>query len=561
MSDIKFGLLKSSGLWLCTRLWVVALLVLLTGCGGGDGSGGGVQQGSTPQVIRHTPQTEAGVTVEAESTPLATPTPPPPTATATEPVPTDPPVWIPTPEWSGAGAGEPADDATDDDADDEGAGDEDETETPAAGEDDSDEPEDGTPPAVGTATASPTPTLSLGIVASNARLRSEPALAPELVMGQVCTDDQVTILEEQDIGTETWARIRVVATAADCAADRVGVDEEGWLSRRLLAAPSPQAGDTGAETSGDGAAPPPTPTRVLPAVTSSSVQVVNLNLNEWLASTAVSPDGQRLAGGAMSGRVLLWNISDRQVVRVFEGLASKVRALTFSPDGQLLAAGTEDGHVRVWNTETGAVVQALQATDIIFSVAISPGNDLVAYGGSHRAVWVAQLSDGAVRFGYRHDHTVNTLVFSPGGQLLASGASDDTLKLVQVSDGTLVGILSHPSWVLDVEFSPDGGVLATAAGDGALRVWRSDGSQVLHTMQAHDSQAVSVAFSTNGQWLASAGLQDSRVRLWRVSDGRVLGAFQGEYPVQEVAFSADGGTLIATTTGALQETARLWVLE
>jgi len=80
------------------------------------------------------------------------------------------------------------------------------------------------------------------VVGNGGNLRSEPVIAPETVLGQVCPGDQVAILEERSVGTAPWYRIRLVelATAPNCQpARRIPVGNEGWISSTLISSPGP----------------------------------------------------------------------------------------------------------------------------------------------------------------------------------------------------------------------------------------------------------------------------------------------------------------------------------
>src|SRR5207244_13602344 len=53
-------------------------------------------------------------------------------------------------------------------------------------------------------------------------------------------------------------------------------------------------------------------------------------------SLAISPDGQWLAGGEANGQVLLWRLSDCQLLQPWQMAGAKATRLVFSPESQRL---------------------------------------------------------------------------------------------------------------------------------------------------------------------------------------------------------------------------------
>ena len=108
-----------------------------------------------------------------------------------------------------------------------------------------------------------------------------------------------------------------------------------------------------------------------------------------------------------------------------------------------------------------------------------------------------------------------------------------------------------------VAFSPDGKRLASAAGKGPgdgggeIKVWDAETGQELHTLPAGGT---SVAFSPDGRRIAGAGKRpidrlggpsgSGEVKVWDAETGRELLTLQGHTSdVWNVAFSPDGQRL------------------
>ena len=70
----------------------------------------------------------------------------------------------------------------------------------------------------------------------------------------------------------------------------------------------------------------------------------------------------------------------------------------------------------------------------------------------------------------------------------------------------------HSSWVNAIAFSQDGQLLASASDDGTVRLWDPATGEHKQTLQGHSGPVSAVAFSQDGQLLASAS-DDGMVRL------------------------------------------------
>ena len=115
----------------------------------------------------------------------------------------------------------------------------------------------------------------------------------------------------------------------------------------------------------------------------------------FVQSVAYSPDGRRVACGAMDGTVAIFDVNDGggTLLHTLEGHAMPVRSLTFGVDGKTLFTACDDGHVHMYDAEHRSLMDALPGhKSWVLGVATAPGQR----GGGGGAL-ISGGGDGAVK--------------------------------------------------------------------------------------------------------------------------------------------------------------------
>ncbi|MDZ4684775.1 MAG: c-type cytochrome domain-containing protein, partial [Planctomycetaceae bacterium] len=154
---------------------------------------------------------------------------------------------------------------------------------------------------------------------------------------------------------------------------------------------------------------------------------------------------------------------------------------------------------------------------------------------------------------------VTALAASPTGQWLAV-ARPDVVEIVSLPDRKpLTTLTGHTGAIADVQISRAGDRLVVAAGEtglaGEATIWNTSDWSRVATIAGHRDSLYAVAFSPDGETLATAGY-DREVRTWNAKTGEPRVTMTGHNDaVYALAFHPDG-KLLATASG--DRTVKLW---
>jgi WD40 repeat protein len=229
---------------------------------------------------------------------------------------------------------------------------------------------------------------------------------------------------------------------------------------------------------------------------------------KWVRNLAVSADGKLLASVSDDMTAKLWDAATGKLVRELKGHAEKtphhypsmLYAVAFAPDGQHVATGDKTGKVIVWETATGKQAAAVECPVMytwdptarrhsiggLRSLAFSADGTLLAAGGMGKVGNIDHL-EGKARVevfdwragkrthefpGDKFNGLVERLAFGPDGKTLAAvgGAHDGFYMTFDLKAGKPDRQEKVPTHVHDLALS-DGRDKAFVACHGRLAVY------------------------------------------------------------------------------------------
>ena len=273
-------------------------------------------------------------------------------------------------------------------------------------------------------------------------------------------------------------------------------------------------------------------------------------------SMALSDDGDMALVGYDDEDILCWDIRNHQILSrhvggIFQEPASFIK---FLPDNQWYVA-YNGYNINLFDTKSGKFVRHISTALCVDSLAFSDdGNKLLAGGDFYNNVSMEFLDIHGKHEPvlFKNALNIRAVATFPGAQRLLSVDKDGLITLWNSTNGEEISHWSHaklPAKVSDtipeeefiyfplvtndphtspyanyqrrvlesryrsVAVSPDGERILSGGGDKYMRLWTSDGHEVLE--YPHHTHLVKVAFLPDGQH-ALSGCRDGSVYLWEL---------------------------------------------
>jgi WD40 repeat protein len=261
-----------------------------------------------------------------------------------------------------------------------------------------------------------------------------------------------------------------------------------------------------------------------------------------------------LASASEDKTATVWDITSEELqFQIFVGHDDALQSVAIDQRGTLLVTGSRDNTAKVWNIESGEVNLTLTGhTDVVNATHFAP-----------EGVIVTASTDGTVRFWRMTSPYVNTgyrdwvtgIDWHPAGHVLGAVDANGLAYLWRIDNPSASFTLRpHEEAANQIAFSPQGDRLATASGDTTVAIWPleadNDDLTFIHpagdvqTLSGHDDWVTSVAWRPDGKILASGGI-DNLIILWDTTTLAQIQSIETPGWVSSLAWHPNGDILAA----------------
>nr|XP_028949511.1 WD40 repeat-containing protein HOS15-like isoform X1 [Malus domestica] len=265
-------------------------------------------------------------------------------------------------------------------------------------------------------------------------------------------------------------------------------------------------------------------------------------------------EGTMLATGSYDGQARIWSTKG-ELISTLSKHKGPIFSLKWNKKGDYLLTGSCDKTAIVWDVRAEEPKQQFEfhsgpTLDVDWRNNVS-----FAMSSTDNMIYVCKIGENhPVKTFAGHQGEVNCVKWDPTGSLLASCSDDSTAKIWSMKQEKYVHDLrEHSKEIYTIRWSPTGPgtnnpnqqlVLASASFDSFVKLWDVEQGKLLCSLDGHREPVYSVAFSPNGEYLASGSL-DKSMHIWSLKERKIVKTYTGSGGIFEVCWNKEGDKLAA----------------
>ncbi len=310
----------------------------------------------------------------------------------------------------------------------------------------------------------------------------------------------------------------------------------------------------------------------------SEREICTVHSGDAVRSLAFTREGSRIIAGTEGGKILIWNIPNKESRIVYRG--GRSYCVAFMNDNFLITPSNPG--VSIWDLKSGQVLSSIKGSGkTIGRFTASKHRNLIA-GVTRDELLDAFTGQPVIKLqeiSEMGSNVVGQFQISQDESLVAGAFGLTNIDLWDASSGDLLRRFETQPMASSLALSPDGELLASGSAwnnNAAktkqnqddqrarnvpetcfLQVWETrTGRRVFYKEERYAGGIWDLAFSPDGRQLAVAmgryaenGTSSGHIKLWDVSTWRIVHDFRGHSgSVWSVAFNASG-TRLASGSG------------
>lgn len=230
--------------------------------------------------------------------------------------------------------------------------------------------------------------------------------------------------------------------------------------------------------------------------------------DDWAKAVTWSPNSKQILTGFQDGTAEILNTVSRQRVAAYSHDAPwTINAVAWSPNGQYVATGNFDNLVMVYAVSNGNLLYTYTGhNDGINALAWSHDGTRIASGSSDGTAQVWRVSDGHTLLKYpAHGSDVRSISWSPDDSSIVSGGWDGTARVWDsVTGNTHLIYKKHTGGMVNaVAWSHQGKYIASGGNDVNTHIWEAQTGNLIHTY--YTFPIFGLAWSPDGSRIVSGG--------------------------------------------------------
>ena len=292
--------------------------------------------------------------------------------------------------------------------------------------------------------------------------------------------------------------------------------------------------------------------------------------SDWVRNISWSADDKMIAAASDDTTVSIWSVNDGSLLKTHTDHVDYCRDVAFSPKGNSLISCSDDLFIYFYENATDDTnskklndhdqwIMALDwSADGKYIVSASNGGAIILYSTKAdeksyfnsvepETVWLdIDFSSDNTHFAATSAGEVTIYKIGSSQPIIRLLVDGESATISSSDDNILEDVLSNklPA-AIQLFYAPDGSKLALLNSEYQLDVIDVKTGNILYTIIDHGDWIRNMAWSKNGQYIATAS-DDMTVGVWMAETGEMVHLLSGHTDwVRDVDFSADSKTLLS----------------